>query len=145
MSEYRKVGRKWLPKSQVKPELNKILIILINEKGKDSEVYGDNLNKLPTNDLKQRADELSNDLDNPEDFYNDDLFNSHYMEFLEGNATGTKRKSTKRKTKRKSTKRKSKRKSTKRKSTKRKSTKRKSTKRKSTKRKTKRKSRRMRR
>jgi len=131
MSEYRKVGRKWLPKSQVKPELNKILIILINEKGKDSEVYGDNLNKLPTNDLKQRADELSNDLDNPEDFYNDDLFNSHYLEFLEGNATGTKRKSTKRK-------------STKRKSTKRKSTKRK-TKRKSTKRKTKRKSRRMRR
>ena len=108
MSEYRKVGRKWLPKSQVKPELNKILIILINEKGKDSEVYGDNLNKLPTNDLKERADELSNDLDNPEDFYNDDLFNSHYMEFLEGNATGTKRKSTKRKsTKRKSTKRKS--------------------------------------
>jgi len=112
MSEYRKVGRKWLPKSQVKPELNKILIILINEKGKDSEVYGDNLNKLPTNDLKERADELSNDLDNPEDFYNDDLFNSHYMEFLEGNATGTKRKSTKRKsTKRKSTKRKTKRKS----------------------------------
>jgi hypothetical protein len=142
MSEYRKVGRKWLPKSQVKPELNKILIILINEKGKDSEVYGDNLNKLPTNDLKERADELSNDLDNPEDFYNDDLFNSHYMEFLEGNATGTKRKSTKRKsTKRKSTKRKS----TKRKSTKRKSTKRKSTKRKSTKRRTIKKSRRMRR
>jgi len=127
MSEYRKVGRKWLPKSQVKPELNKILIILINEKGKDSEVYGDNLNKLPTNDLKERADELSNDLDNPEDFYNDDLFNSHYMEFLEGNATGTKRKSTKRK------------------STKRKSTKRKSTKRKSTKRRTIKKSRRMRR
>ena len=137
MSEYRKVGRKWLPKSQVKPELNKILIILINEKGKDSEVYGDNLNKLPTNDLKQRADELSNDLDNPEDFYNDDLFNSHYMEFLEGNATGTKRKSTKRKS--------TKRKSTKRKSTKRKSTKRKSTKRKSTKRRTIKKSRRMRR
>jgi len=137
MSEYRKVGRKWLPKSQVKPELNKILIILINEKGKDSEVYGDNLNKLPTNDLKERADELSNDLDNPEDFYNDDLFNSHYMEFLEGNATGTKRKSTKRKS--------TKRKSTKRKSTKRKSTKRKSTKRKSTKRRTIKKSRRMRR